>query len=155
MNSAGDILKQMGIDPDQALSEDGKLSARPRRDRRICACGHPMNRHYEIMPGRWACKPSRMDCRCETARAVLEVQDTRVFLRKTNGPGVEHALSRGMAALHYAGKSAEWIEGPSCDACQKIGVQVIPTPISGAKRVAFQETKDNALLCPTCLEKLL
>lgn len=155
MSDAADILKAMGIDPDEAVKKDNVLSRRSKKDRRVCVCGHAMNRHYEIMSGRWACKPSRMDCRCETARAVLEVEDTRVFLRKTNGPGIEHALSRGLAALHFAGKTAEWIDGPTCDACQKSGKQVIPAPISGAKRVAYQETKDNALLCTDCLEKLL
>lgn len=155
MSDAADILKSMGIDPDEAVERDADLSKRQKKDRRICVCGHAVNRHYEIMSGRWACKPSRMDCRCENSRPVLEVEDTRMFLRKTNGPGVEHALSRGMAALYHAGKTAEWIDGPECDACGSSDGPIIPCPISGAKRIAYQETKDNALLCSDCLEKLL
>jgi hypothetical protein len=57
-----------------------------------------------------------------------------MFLRKSTGPGPEHALTRGIAALAEAGKGCDWLEGAkACDKCEATGVNVkaVPTNSSG------------------------
>lgn len=90
------------------------------RDGRICACGHPMTRHAEMegRPGETirTCTPTRMACPCKQPKAVVEAADTRPFLRKTRGHGLQHALMAGIAALEEKGKDWRWLDGwPKCE----------------------------------------
>ena len=155
MTSAKDALSSIGIDLSEATKVDKKLTKKPSRDNRICVCGHAMARHKEDeYSGLTECKPSRMYCPCQTPRAVLEVEDIRVFLRQTWGPKAEHALVRGMVALAEADKEAKWIDDPLvCDKCQKKG-SVFPVPLTKNNKVAQEATAKNALLCDECIEEL-
>jgi hypothetical protein len=154
MSTAKDALAAMGISVDEAHEADERLKDRPTRDPRFCLCGHAINKHTTAA-GVITCQPSRMFCPCKNIRAVVEVEDTRLFLRKTTGPGVEHALVRGISALAQVGKEAKWIEPPKCDRCSTTEGQIIPTPMNlHSKTVAYEATGVDALLCTTCREEL-
>ena len=154
---AEELLKEMGIDPDEAVKVDRELSAKKRRDPRVCICGHGANRHMEDN-GVWACAPSRLTCTCQGLRPVVEVEDTRKFLRKSSGPGSKHALIRGLSTLIGEGKHATWIEEPTCEKCGAEGSGIVPVPFSFTGRVAYSENEmsgKHAFLCEDCLEEVL
>jgi hypothetical protein len=75
--------------------------------------------------------------------------DVRKFLRKTEGPGPEHALARGILASVQDGKSVEWLVEMKCDFCQE-ETKVSPCPISLSRSIEFRATGYDALLCRKC-----
>lgn len=155
MTTARDALESLGIDVEEAIETDRRLMKKGPRDNRICVCGHAVARHKtDEFSGITECRPSRMYCPCETPRAVLEAEDTRMFLRQTNGPKSEHALVRGMVALVVAEKEAKWLDDPLlCDKCGNRG-NISPVPLTKNNRIAYEPSARNALLCETCIEEL-
>lgn len=153
MTTAKDALAALGLSADEAIEVDEKLKEKTTRDSRICICGHAVNKHLQTN-GIVMCTPSRMVCPCKNVRPVIEVEDTRLFLRKTTGPGFEHALVRGMAALAQAGKEARWLEDPKCDRCSTTEGRIVPVPITTGKSVAYEATGRDALLCEKCMEEI-
>ncbi len=153
MTSAKDALAALGLSIDEAVETDKKLKEQKPRDPRVCLCGHAVNKHT-VVNGITMCNPSRMTCRCKNCKPVIEVDDTRKFLRKTTGPGYEHALIRGIAALHEIGKGMKWIEPPKCDRCSTTEGRIVPVPITDGKTVAYEDTGRNALLCDKCLGEI-
>jgi hypothetical protein len=139
-----------GIEESKTAEEKISNQGRSDRDKRICACGHPMARHWTEL-GRTLCKPSKMECPCkfESHRAVLIAGDARKFLRKTEGPGPEHALARGILASVDSGNSVEWIIEMECDFCKKTA-QLSPVPITQSRSIAYRATGYDALLCREC-----
>lgn len=157
MEDADAILASMGIDPNEAVAIDKKQKVeRRRRDNRICICGHGMNRHSSIN-GVTFCKPSALTCECKKSRPVLEADDTRYFLRRTNGPGTSHALVRGIAASGLKGIKVHWIEPPKCDRCQKTEGYIVPAPVlqaGGRVHPEGESTGYDKFLCGDCLKEL-
>ena len=133
----------------RTAEEKIKGMSRPDRDKRICTCGHPMNSHTISSSGIVLCTPSRMMCPCKNARPVLIAGDARKFLRKTMGPGPEHALARGVLASFESGKDVEWIVGMICDKCGAEG-NISPVPTTREGIVQFEATGYDALLCKNC-----
>jgi len=120
------------------------------RDGRICACGHPIKRHA-IYGGMTSCTPTRLVCPCKASRPVLDVSDTRVFLRKTRGQGSLHALAQGLFAALKAGHKVEWLVEQKCDKCGTEG-KVSPVAVSQQGVTMNEATGYDALLCLTCRE---
>lgn len=149
--TAVDALAAIGISPEEAIEADNESKKRGPRDQRICICGHGMSKHKEY-GGRIVCKPSTIYCLCKQNRPVLEVEDTRMFLRKTQGGGALHALSRGMSALIIAGKNAKWIVELRCDKCGSVDSIVTPVPVSETGQVRTDDTGYYGLLCQSCRE---
>ena len=91
--SAEEALAMIGLtaddidEADVALAEQRKINASI--NRHVCACGHAMSRHT-VVSGIVMCKPARMECPCKRSRPVLLAQDTRLFIRKTEGGGAAH-----------------------------------------------------------------
>ena len=155
MTSATSALGLLGMDLDDVLETDSELRTRPlERDGRICLCGHGMSKHTVIIDGITNCKPSKMDCPCKRARAVLDAEDTRPFLRKTQGPGPMHALSRGLAALAVSGKDAKWLIDLNCDRCNEPSDTLIPMPVTKGGFASEDVTGYDALLCQRCREEV-
>lgn len=149
-----DALAALGMDAKEVLELDDTLRTRPQhRDGRICICGHGASKHT-IYEGIVSCKPSKMDCPCQNLRVVLEAEDTRPFLRRTQGAGAMHALSRGLAALIGKGKSAEWVIPLVCDKCKEPSQTLFPVPITKNFVAVDYPTGIDTLLCPTCRESL-
>lgn len=154
MSSALDALSALGLNKDEVLEIDTALRTRPAvRDGRICLCGHGVGKHVEV-GGIVLCKPSKMDCPCKTLRPVIDAEDTRPFLRKTQGGGAMHALTRGLAALAETGKDADWIVDLVCDRCGEENESLAPVPVTKDGRATVAATGYDALLCPTCREEV-
>lgn len=136
------------------------------RDGRICICGHPMKRHNtDTFPT--TCTPSRLQCPCKKARPVIEVSDTRRFLKKTRGSGPDHALILGIHSANKAGDEIKYLSEPTCDAiiimadgtriqCESVGFAV-PTVVSKSGIVINDEivekdgpTGYDVFLCEKC-----
>lgn len=152
MSDARSILASMGLDADEAIETDKRLKTKPRRDPRICICGHAMNKH---VPESGACEPTRYKCPCRNQTAVLTVDDTRLFLRRSTGPGPEHALTRGIAALAEAGKGCDWIEdGGKCMKCEGTeSIRAVPTDSTGMK-VIYDHSQFNIMVCADCYKEM-
>lgn len=93
-------------------------------DRRICICGHAMSRHkFDKFQNKHICKPGQLACPCINQRAVIEVPNTRYFMRKSHGSGSKHALAMGYAASKEAlgeedfAEAIKWLVEPKCDIC--------------------------------------
>lgn len=154
MQSAKDALAALGMDVDNVLNIDNELRTRPsKRDGRICLCGHGVSKH-QIIGGIVVCKPSKMDCPCKKVRAVLDAEDTRPFLRRTQGAGPLHALTRGIAALAASGKDAHWIIDLECDRCHEHSNNLVPVPVTQNGVAVSEPTGFDALLCPACREEV-
>ncbi len=139
-------LEQMR-DAQELLRQD-----RNARDRRICICGHPAGRHSEYA-GRVSCTPTRMVCPCRLMVPVIEVADTRPFLRKTQGYGSAHALMSGLSGLIEKGRDWDWLPGfPVCTKCDAEGVSVYPIAIDPSGRPSIQPEARNVLLCASCVQ---
>lgn len=153
MQSAKDALAAMGLDLNEVMDVDSVLRARPqKRDGRICICGHGITKHTVFPNGKVMCKPSKMECPCKTVRAVIDAEDTRPFLRRTQGGGSEHALTRGLAALAMSEKEAHWIIDLVCDNCGEFNESIVPVPVTADGRVSglTEATGYDRLLCPSC-----
>lgn len=152
MKPAQDILRDMGIDPDEAIRIDQEITNRPRNDKRICLCGHSVARH-DMSLERPTCVVGKQFCPCRKVQPVLVVEDTRPFIRKTDGASVLHALTRGIAAASSKGHAMEKIEEAwVCHRCGTSGseVRISPVPVS-ANGLAMQvATGYDAFLCDDC-----
>jgi len=137
---------------EEALKVDEQLISRRPRDGRICACGHPAMRHT-ITSGIVYCKPTRMECKCKVLKVVLDSDDVRPFLRKTEGAGAMHALGRGMAAAVKKGINFKWTIDPVCERCKKPG-PVSPVPVTQNGISVSHATGYDALLCAPCREEV-
>jgi len=134
----------------KAADEKIRKAGRTDRDKRVCLCGHSVKVHEKFDGGFVSCTPSRIACACKEVRPVIKVGDVRLFIRKTLGPGPEHALSRGILASIERGNSVEWIVELKCDRCGKEG-PVSPTGVTKSGTVVYdQDTGLNALLCQDC-----
>ena len=149
--SAQDALAMMGISVDEVDESDSDLIEKKKHgvDRQVCACGHPMARHT-VVHGVVLCKPARMECPCKRARPVLECQDTRLFIRKTEGAGSAHALTRGIRVSIEKNKSVAWIVELVCDRCGVAHSNVVPVPVTQTGHASSYPTGYDALLCPDC-----
>jgi hypothetical protein len=158
MTTAREALLAMGIDPDEAIATDERLRSKPRRDSRICICGHAISRHnIDEDSGRSTCSPSQMSCSCLHINPVLEADDTRMFLRKTTGPGKEHALIRGISALIAIDKSCTWIAGSQlCQKCGTAELPIVPVPVKDPEmsKVVYRQSQHNAMMCAKCLGEI-
>jgi len=150
VTTAKEALSALGLDMDEVLEVDKSLRNRTSdRDGRVCLCGHGVTRHTEI-PGGHYCLPSRMSCPCLKLRPVIDTEDTRPFMRKTQGMGSLHALSRGLAAVAMKGKDAHWIIELVCDKCGEFNDSIIPVPVSKQGVPMEEATGLDRLLCPNC-----
>jgi hypothetical protein len=148
-----DALEQLGMDLAEVLEIDDSLRTRPAvRDGRICICGHGVSRHAADGRGNVLCTPSKMTCPCMKVRPVLDSDDTRPFLRRTQGAGPEHALIRGLARVLASGKKAEWLEVPTCQmpGCGST-TDVLPVPVSERGHPLNEASGFNVFMCKTCL----
>ena len=150
----GKILGSFDFDVEDVKKVEERKYEAKHRDARICVCGHPMTRHT-IVNGLVFCKPTRLECPCKTTKPVLEAEDVRYFIRRTQGPGPEHALARGIFASINAGKGVKWIIEMSCDRCNEVREDLTPAPVTQRGVISYDEpTGFDALLCRQCREEM-
>lgn len=139
------------------------------RDGRICVCGHgakchgAIERQYfdtpleDVPAGSMSCTAGRHRCECSQFFAVLETTDTRRFMSKTVGPGMEHALGRGLSNALTAGVPVVWREGLTCGKCQVETHGLLPVAIQvgpSGPRIARETAAYNYMLCASCRAEL-
>lgn len=127
-------------------------------DRRICICGHAMSRHkYDKFQNKHSCKPGQLACPCLAERAVIEVPNTRYFMRKSHGSGSKHALAMGYAASKEAIGDEEftekvtWLVPAVCDICHK-EAKYYPTRVTSTGKVLLDSDDDEGVTAFLCIE---
>lgn len=148
-----DGLKMLGLSEKDMEALEQDLAGRPRRDNRVCICGHPVSRHT-VAGALTICKPTKMDCPCKKCRPVVKVSDLRTFLRKTEGSGGLHALSRGMYALSQKDGKISWLIDLQCDRCGEKTEDLTPAAVTQRGTSALHATGFDALLCGKCREEV-
>ena len=152
MATPKELLLAMGLDPDEAVEADKELSNKQRGDRRICLCGHSVGRHTEIS-GRPSCQVGKQFCPCRRIQPVLLTNDTRSFIRKTEGSGLMHALTRGLAGAVEKNLDIEWLEDERyCHKCktQEPDMRLTPMSVSSNGTPQSLATGYDALFCDNC-----
>lgn len=145
-----DPMEFMDFTVDEALEADELMRTRPAaRDGRICSCGHSTGRHQDYA-GTTTCTPSALRCACKTFRPIIDVSDTRAFLRKTEGSGPLHAFGRGLGVAISKGVQVEWLIDMQCDRCKKENVKLTPVAVTQHGVAVTYDTGFNAMLCADC-----
>ncbi len=136
-NQALLALAAMGLTPEEIDNKDASKANQRGHDKRICMCGHAMDRHKvtktlgtdnvtSILRSNdvtqpFTCTPNRRTCSCKTLYPVLEVSNTKYFLKKTTGSGELHALTRGIRSLSKVkDNTITWLVQPACLLCGAI-----------------------------------
>ena len=152
MATGKEILEDMGLDYEEAVAFEQDLKKLKQRDRRVCACGHAMARH-EFNPsiGLDKCSALRYDCKCRKPNAVLDTNDVRPFRFRTEGSGIQHAISRGIVAAVKKGHELNWIEEAQiCDKCKTTEGKMTPMTVTSNGFPADHDTGFNVLFCTEC-----
>jgi hypothetical protein len=173
MNDPLDALAAMGITPDEVDARDTRQKKGGPLDRRICLCGHAINKHKihmttenpkgipwtegEVPPTGMLCRINAMNCACREPIPVLKVSDARSFLRTTEGAGALHALTRGLRSL-IKNATYEWLIELECVKCGVTGAenQIQPVPLTklGKKTVDGRSQGYDRFLCQKCREDI-
>jgi hypothetical protein len=148
-------LEALGLTVDDVEKADQEKREKGPRDRRVCVCGHGVSRHTNAH-GAIYCKPARMECPCKKIQPVLETNDTRPFLRKTDGMGAQHALARGIKEAITRGKSVKWLIDMVCwnPNCGKTVTKLTPVPMTQRGTISGTATGFDVMLCDECLLNL-
>lgn len=161
-----DALEFLGITEEEAATLVKNKKARGRRDSRICLCGHGGGAHYVVgegepsgdianyEKGKVACQAGRVPCLCNYFYWVLTAGDVRPFIQKTEGPGVEHALTRGVASAVQKKIEVSWRDNLVCFKCQATDgrrLTLIPYNPNGVE--AKRSTGIDAMYCDDCREE--
>lgn len=134
-------------DVDAALDKEKKSLV---KSKSICICGHADGFHgFSENQGADYCSANKSNCACKKKQLVITAQDTRSFLRKTTGPGADHALARGIRDAEAAGQVLEWIGEPTCEPCGST-VDLSPCPVSERGIILYEDKGFNAFLCVNC-----
>jgi hypothetical protein len=173
MSNPLDDLAAMGITSADVDARDTRQKKGGPLDRRICMCGHPINRHKIHMTQEnpkgipWTegpvpstgmlCRINAMDCSCKEPMPVLKVTDARSFLRTTEGAGATHALIRGLRSL-MPNATYEWLIEIVCKRCGATGAedQIQPVPLTKLHRKTVDGRSHgyDRFLCIKCREEV-
>jgi hypothetical protein len=152
----GNPLDLFGFDESDIddVFKENELKAIIRRDKRVCACGHPIKKHEEFDGVGWVCSPGRHKCKCSIPRAVIAVWDTRYFMRKSVGNGGRHALALGIKASIEADSSKnnliEWLVPNTCQRCETENVKLFPVNMTKEGVIMQESAYLSMLLCDGC-----
>ena len=122
--------------------------------REVCICGHSVNNHKDFGDGQLICAPGKQFCPCQRLLPVIEVENTKYFLRRTRGYGEKHALTLGLHHLTKHGFWSRMLIEPICFKCKSTSVSIYPTPISRGNTVSYGPSPLNVFLCIDCIYQL-
>ncbi|MFM1786420.1 MAG: hypothetical protein RL228_370 [Actinomycetota bacterium] len=151
---SNDALSLLGFSETDVEEELRKNRLAP-PSKQVCICGHAVNKHSELSQGRWTCQTANHICPCQGPEPVLVVQDTRYFMKKTEGYGPMHAISYGLMRLRQEKKWARFIIDLKCDRCKAENCKLYPTALSPELRIVRRPSSINKFLCIECLELIL
>jgi hypothetical protein len=149
-------LDRFGFKEDaiEEVFKENELLEIIRRDKRVCACGHPIKKHEDLGTAGWICKPGRHKCKCSIPRAVIAVWDTRYFMRKSSGNGGRHALALGIKACMNANPAKnnliEWLVPNNCQQCEAENVKLFPVSMTDQGVIMQESAYISKLLCESC-----
>jgi hypothetical protein len=152
----GNPLDLFGFEEDdiEDVFKENELQEIIRRDKRVCACGHPIKKHKDLKEAGWICKPGRHHCKCSIPRAVIAVWDTRYFMRKSVGNGGRHALALGIKACINADPTKnnliEWLVPSTCQQCNTENVKLYPVSMTDQGVIVQESGFISMLLCDAC-----
>jgi hypothetical protein len=136
--------------------KEEREGGRKKRVREVCACGHSMNYHTEMVDGSIMCKPAQIPCNCKNAKPVLEAENLRLFLHSTNGVGNLHALGRGIVSSLTRGVSFRWLNGGLCQSCGAEESELWPISLNDQAKPLEKSGPINVVVCQGCyVEKFL
>lgn len=151
-----DFMSRLAFTQEEAVDalEETTLAA-SERDGRICACGHPVSKHNVIQASlEVSCRPGLLNCPCEKLHPVIDVPNTRFFMRKTLGNGPRHALILGIAASIKANpdylEKMEWLIDSTCEKCKRTDALLSPVNVTRSGITMNEPTTHNAMLCEQC-----
>jgi hypothetical protein len=151
MPTGKDLIEEMGLDYQEVLEADETRERGRPKSKTICLCGHALSRHEDMGDGRAPCNALMRNCRCRNPIAVLETEDVRVFMSKTEGGAALHALTRGLLAANKKGIEVSWIdEQRYCHSCETTDTRLTPVAVTRNGLPATEDTGYNALLCDDC-----
>jgi hypothetical protein len=167
-NSALEALESMGIDVKRVEILDASKSNNKSVDRRICICGHAVDRHKngndvpilksDDPEGKFVCQPNAMTCSCKKCIPVLLVSNPKYFLKRTDGAGEMHALIRGLTGLTTKAENPlfEWLIEPQCRVCSATGSGVLPAAftLQGHLKKGAGSDGYDAFICKECRIKI-
>ena len=171
MSNPLDDLEAMGITSADVDARDTRQKKGGPIDRRICMCGHPINRHKIHMTPEnpkgvpWTegpvpstgmlCRINAMNCSCKEPIPVLKVTDARSFLRTTEGSGPAHALIRGIRDI-MPKATYEWLIDIKCQRCGVMGAEhkIQPVPLTKLQKRTLDGKSQgyDRFLCLNCRE---
>lgn len=135
-----------------------KMTPRGKVDTRVCACGHAVSRHKrnEFVRDRivYICSMPNGTCPCKVIKPTLKVETTKPFVLKTLGPGVAHALIRGIMRVKERSeeeyRAIEWIVPHNCEKCGAEEVKISPVNMSISGVFTEEGSEVTVLLCDNC-----
>jgi hypothetical protein len=153
-------MDDFDLDYNEVSDYNAAYKQEPRSlDRRICICGHAMSRHhFNNYEGSHFCKPGQLACPCINPRPVIEVPNTRYFMRKSHGSGAKHALPRGIVASIEAlgedefNSKRKWLVDPVCDICKE-ETKYYPVRVTPTGEAITDDAEDQgvtAFMCSEC-----
>lgn len=165
-----DILDPvLGITQADVDAFEAKRKLRGKRDSRVCVCGHAAGAHFPVggfggpadiaehEAGTIACQAGKTPCACNRFVYALTASDVRSFIQKTEGPGPDHALSKGIKSSIRRGVKIEWRDGIVCMICHRPPSEVgtlIPIAYNERHGEAFRSTPVNRMHCQSCREEV-
>lgn len=151
-----DFMGRFAFDEQEAADAlEQTIAASNERDGRICSCGHPVSKHHIIKASaEVSCRPGLLRCKCEKLNPVIDVPNTRFFMRKSLGNGPLHALSLGIAAIVKSNpdylERMKWLVDSICDKCKRTDALLMPTNITQSGIILNESSTHNAMLCEQC-----
>lgn len=157
----------LGITQADVDAFEAKRKIRGKRDSRVCVCGHAAGAHFpsggfggpadiaDHEAGTVACQAGKTPCACNRFVYALTASDVRSFIQKTEGPGPDHALSKGIKSSIRRGVKIEWRAGIVCMYCHRSPEEVgtlIPIAYNERYGEAFRSTPVNRMHCQSCRE---
>jgi hypothetical protein len=151
-------MDDFDLDLDEAVETSNLYRKVLHDDKQICSCGHGISRHkFDKYQNRYICQPSAYICPCMVMKPVIEVSNTRYFMRKSQGSGVKHALSMGYAASKEAigdvfTDGVTWLIEPKCEICGA-ETKYYPSRVTASGKILLDVDPDEgitAFLCAEC-----
>lgn len=150
---------ELGDDlPEQVEKATAKPSV-PKKDPRICVCGHPARAHSsegvtadaveKRKYNQHVCRYARMACPCAKFIEVVKCDDVRLFTFRTSGIDANHALFKGVSRAKEKDVEFEWSD-LSLTACVECGITTGPRHIVALNdrgRVSRDPGAFNVFLC--------
>lgn len=147
------IEKMTGLPIDTLLDYNENIkTSRKAPDNRVCLCGHSVNAH-NAFEGVVDCRPSKYQCPCKKLKPVIQVENLRIFIRRTSADTRGHALTLGMLESIKRNFKFEWLIDVACDRCGETDGRIGPCAVSRDGIISYTATGYDAMLCQNCQDQ--